>query len=303
MMEIKPFFDERTWTMTYVVHDPETSDAIVVDPVLDYDPNASRTWTESVDEVVRFIREQQLTLRMVLETHAHADHISGAQMLRDAFPGAVVAIGERITDVQKMFKSIFNLPAGFATDGSQFDRLLKAGEEVQVGSLSFTVLPTPGHTPACVSYLFGDAVFTGDALFMPDVGTGRCDFPGGSADDLYHSVTEVIYGLPDQTRVLVGHDYPDNREVAWEATVAEHRAGNVALPASRSREDFVAWRNRRDASLAAPRLLFQSVQVNIDAGQLPDPSDNEIRYLRIPLNVFRPKADREATTTLEEVSK
>ncbi len=289
-MNIETFFDERTWTMTYVVYDAQTRDAVVVDPVLDYEPWSGRTWSESVDRVLAFLRGKELTLHYILETHAHADHLSGSQMIKQAYPDAQVAIGERITTVQKTFKHIFDLPDEFATDGRQFDRLWKEGETVGAGSLQFEVLFTPGHTPACATYRFGDVVFTGDALFMPDMGTGRCDFPAGSADDLYTSVHDRLYALPDDTRVLVGHDYmPGGRPLAWETTIGDSKRANVQLRAETAREDFVKFRTARDASLDAPKLLFQSVQVNVDAGHLPAPHANGIRYLKIPLNVFRPQ--------------
>jgi glyoxylase-like metal-dependent hydrolase (beta-lactamase superfamily II) len=291
-MNIETFYDARTNTLTYVVFDPASKDAVVIDPVLDYDAASSKTWTESVDRVIAFINERRLRVHYVLETHAHADHLSGSQRIKAACPNVQVAIGERITRVQEVFKTVFDLPPDFPTDGRQFDRLLKEGERFSAGTLAFEVLFTPGHTPACASYRIGDAVFTGDALFMPDSGTGRCDFPGGSAEDLYRSLTGRLYALPDDTRVFVGHDYqPGGREVRWQSTIGEQKAHNVALPASRSREDFVAFRSQRDATLNAPRLLFQSVQVNVDAGRLPEAHANELRYLRIPLNAFRP--DRE----------
>lgn len=286
---IEPFYDERTNTLTYVVYDPETRDAVVIDPVLDYEPAASKVWTESVDEVVAFVRKHELTLHWILETHAHADHLSGSQPLKAEFPGARLAVGARITEVQKIFKTVFDLPRDFPTDGRQFDRLLGDGERLEAGSLVAEVIFTPGHTPACVTYRFGDAIFTGDALFMPDAGTGRCDFPGGSAEDLYDSIVGRLYALPDETRVFVGHDYqPGGRDLAFEAPLAEHKAKNVQIPASRRKADFVKFRSDRDATLSTPRLLFQSVQVNVDAGALPQPSDNEVRYLKIPINVFRP---------------
>jgi glyoxylase-like metal-dependent hydrolase (beta-lactamase superfamily II) len=288
--QIKPFFDERTYTLTYVVFDPETRDAVVIDPVLDYEPVGSKIWTESVDDVLEFLKNQELNVHYVLETHAHADHLSGSQWIKEEHPKARSAIGENITVVQDVFKGVFDLPATFATDGSQFDELLTDGQVVHAGSIPIEVIFTPGHTPACATYKVEDSIFTGDALFMPDVGTGRCDFPAGSSTDLYESVTERLYGLPDDTRVFVGHDYPEGRgrEAAWETTIAESKASNVALPAKRDRDDFTAWRDERDSGLAAPRLLFQSVQVNVDAGRLPEPHANEKRYLRIPINVFRP---------------
>ena len=290
-MQIEAFFDQRTYTLSYVVFDPQTRDAVVIDPVLDYDPAASTTWTDSVDRLAAFLQDRRLTPHLILETHAHADHLSGSQTLKELFPATKTAIGARITEVQQLFKKVFDLPASFPTDGRQFDRLLQDEELVSAGSLSFRVINTPGHTPACVSYLFDDALFTGDALFMPDQGTGRCDFPGGSAADLYRSVKK-LYRLPPAVRVYVGHDYqPGGRELRYESTIGEQRESNVSLTATMSEAEFVQTRAERDARLSAPRLLFQSVQVNIDAGALPSPGDNEVRYLRIPINVFRPAND------------
>lgn len=303
-MEIKTFFDTSTSTLTYVVHDPKTRDAVVIDPVLDYEPGASRTDTESVDAVIAFLRDNDLRPHFVLETHAHADHLSGSQRIRDAFPGAAVAIGAEITRVQEVFKQVFDLPADFPTDGSQFDRLLADEERLQAGSLAVDVINTPGHTPACVTFKIGDAVFTGDALFMPDSGTGRCDFPGGSAEQIYDSISRRIYSLPGDTRVFVGHDYqPNGRELAYESTVAEEKQHNVALPAGKDEQEFIDWRQTRDASLAAPKLLFPSVQVNVDAGRLPEPTaSNHIRYLKIPINAFHAaEAAAEADVELREV--
>jgi glyoxylase-like metal-dependent hydrolase (beta-lactamase superfamily II) len=306
-MNVKTFYDDRTSTLTYVVFDEETRDAVIIDPVLDYDPKASKTWTESADEVVEWVQQQDLIPHMILETHAHADHLSGSQYIKKAFPDATLGIGEHITDVQTLFKQVFDLPEDFPTDGRQFDRLFETDEEVDVGSLRFKVLYTPGHTPADVSFLFRgkdgepDAVFTGDALFMPDMGTGRCDFPGGSAEDMYDSITDELYTLPDETRVFVGHDYQpgDRQDVAWESTIGEQKRNNVRLDVETSREEFVTNRQERDASLDAPVLLFQSVQVNVDAGHLPKAHDNEIRYLRIPINVFRPDTEEGETEERE----
>lgn len=289
-MKIKDFFDTRTFTLTYVVYDEATRDAIVIDPVLDYDPVGSRVWTESVDQVIRFLQEENLKLHYVMETHAHADHLSGAQMLKEAFPDAKTAIGERITVVQETFKNYFNLPDDFPTDGSQFDRLLKDGETLEAGSLRIEVIFTPGHTPACATCKIGDALFTGDTMFMPDMGTGRCDFPAGSAHDLYNSITRKLYTMPDETRMFVGHDYqPGGRELAFETTVGEQKRSNVQLRDGMSEAEFTRFRSERDKELAAPKLLFQSVQINIDAGAMPDPAENDKRYLKIPLNVFRPE--------------
>lgn len=301
-MEIKPFFDERTSTMTYTVYDPDSKDAVVIDPVLDYEPVGSKLWTESVDKVITFLKEKSLKLHFILETHAHADHISGAQRLKEAFPDAQIAIGEKITVVQQTFKNYFALPDDFATDGRQFDRLLKDGETVSAGTLKFEVIFTPGHTPACATYKFEDAIFTGDSLFMPDMGTGRCDFPAGSAHDLYDSIIHKIYTLPDTTRVFVGHDYqPGGRALAFETTVGEQKRNNIQLKAGMSEAEFTRFRSERDKQLDAPKLLFQSVQINIDAGAMPDPEDNEKRYLKIPLNVFRPEP-RPEDMELDKVS-
>lgn len=287
MAHIKAFFDPRTFTVTYVVWDPATRDAVVIDPVLDYDPAPSRTWTESVDRVTAFLREQDLALRWVLETHAHADHLSGSQLLRRRFD-AKVAIGEGITIVQDVFRGVFDLGERFATDGSQFDRLLGDGDVLTVGGMRIETIATPGHTPACVTYKIDDALFTGDALFMDDYGTGRCDFPKGSAEDLYDSV-QRLYALPDETRVFVGHDYaPNGREVRWETTIGRSKARNVQLRADTPREQFVRFRKERDATLAAPKLLLPSVQINVDAGRLPPPHADGHRYLQIPLNRLHP---------------
>ena len=299
--KIQPFFDERTYTLTYVVYDEETKDAVVIDPVLDYEPGASAVWTESADMAADFVAEQDLNLHYILETHAHADHLSGARRIKERFPEAKIAIGAKITEVQQLFKEVFNLPDDFPTDGRQFDELLDDEEVIDAGSLQIRTMYTPGHTPACATYVIDDAAFTGDALFMPDFGTGRCDFPGGSAEDMYESVTERIYSLPDDYRTFVGHDYqPGGREVAFEATVAEQKEDNVFLPASRTREEFVQARQERDATLSAPRLLLQSLQVNIDAGNLPEKEDNDKAYLRIPVNVFRPETMDKETLVLEE---
>ncbi|HHZ87500.1 MAG TPA: MBL fold metallo-hydrolase [Chromatiaceae bacterium] len=291
-MQIKTFFDKRTFTLTYVIYDSATQDAVLIDPVLDYDPAASKVWTESVDSAARFIQDQGLTLHFILESHAHADHLSGAQMLKESFPDAKLAVGKNITVVQAMFKTVFGLPDDFPTDGRQFDRLLEDNEIIEAGSLRIKTLFTPGHTPACASYLIDDAVFTGDALFMPDMGTGRCDFPAGSAHDLYHSVTTRLYTLPDSTRVFVGHDYqPGGRELAYETTIAVQKASNIQLAAATDELTFTEFRSTRDKTLAAPRLLFQSVQINIDAGSMPDAETNDKRYLKIPVNIFRPQTE------------
>lgn len=281
-MTVETFFDPRTSTLTYVVFDPATRDAVVIDPVLDYDASTSVVSTDSADRVSEFLRRERLTLRMLLETHAHADHLSGSQVLRARFPGATVAIGERIREVQSVFKGVYALGDEFSPDGRQFDRLLVDGETVTAGSLSIGVIATPGHTPACVSYRIDDAVFTGDALFMPDYGTGRCDFPRGSAESLYRSVTARLYALPDATRVFVGHDYqPGGRPLAYESTIAAEKQGNVQLPAGRSEAEFVGFRRARDAGLAAPKLLHPSLQVNIRGGRLPTAMSDSAPTFRV----------------------
>jgi len=289
-MKIETFHDKSTGTLSYVVYDEVSLDAIVIDPVLDYEPQSSSTATICVDKLLAYLEEKRLNCRMIAETHAHADHLSGAQFVKARHPEAVVAIGKGITRSQAGFKKVLHLPDDFPTDGRQFDRLLQDGETVTLGTLSFEVIATPGHTPGCCSYRFGDRVFTGDALFMPDYGTGRCDFPGGSASDQYDSVTKRLYSLPDDTMTYVGHDYmPGGRELRYSATVAEQKASNVHLRESTSREQFISNKEAADALKSVPRLLFQSVQVNIDAGRLPDPEANAIRYLKIPINIFPPK--------------
>lgn len=294
-MRIHSFFDPATFTLTYVVYDPDSRDAVAIDPVLDFDPLSSQTSLRSVEQVSAFLREQQLTLRQILETHAHADHLTGAQYLKRRF-GAGVVIGERITEVQETFKHVFDLPATFATDGRQFDRLLTDGQGLQAGSLRIEAIATPGHTPACLTYKIGDALFTGDALFMEDYGTGRCDFPRGSAEALYESVHDKLYRQPDDLRVFVGHDYqPGGRALRYETTIGISKRQNIQLRMETTKDQFVSFRNARDKTLAPPRLLFPSVQVNVDAGHLPGPHENGIRYLHIPINLKQPTADDGST--------
>ena len=281
---VKEFFDKATWTLTYVVYDSVTKDAVILDPVWDYDSASSKMATQSIDEVMAYVTQNNLKVHYILETHAHADHVSGSQVLKQRLPQAQVGIGAKITDVQKVFKNVFNLNDKFKTDGSQFDLLLEEGKILKAGSLNIETIYTPGHTPACSSYVIGDAVFTGDALFMPDYGTGRCDFPAGSADELYTSVHEKLYKLPDSKRVFVGHDYmPNGRPLAFESTIGEEKAKNIQLKHETTRGQFVEFRNNRDKNLAAPRLLLPSVQVNIDAGHLPQAEENGTRYLKIPV--------------------
>jgi glyoxylase-like metal-dependent hydrolase (beta-lactamase superfamily II)/rhodanese-related sulfurtransferase len=284
-MQIQGFFDPDTFTITYVVFDADSRDAVVIDPVLDYDVLASRVATRSVERVAAFVRERELRVHYVLETHAHADHLSGSQWLKQHL-GAGIAIGERIREVQETFRDVFDL-RGLASDGSQFDRLLADGDVLTCGALVIETIATPGHTPACVTYKIGDALFTGDALFMHDYGTGRCDFPRGSAEALYDSVTR-LYAFPDATRVFPGHDYqPGGRAVAWETTIGRSKRENPQLRATTTKAEFVAMRTARDRTLQQPRLLYPSVQVNIDAGRLPPPHDNGRRYLMIPISEAR----------------
>ncbi len=282
---VQAFFHPDTWTVTYVVADPATSDAVIIDPVLDYDVLSSQTDTAAADELVRFIRHEGLVPRAILETHAHADHVSAARYLAEVF-GTKVAIGRGITTVQKTFSRVFGFEGRVATDGSQFDLLLDDGQNYHFGSIEMQALATPGHTPACMSFLIGDAVFTGDALFMHDYGTGRTDFPAGSAEQLYDSVHRVLYGLADDTRVFVGHDYqPGGREVAWESSIAREKGENVQLSSATTLDDFVTFRTQRDKKLRPPRLIFQSIQINVFGGALPDEEENGMRYLKIPLNM------------------
>ena len=285
-MQIKHFFDPATWTLTYLVWDEGTGDAVVIDPVWDYNPLSVSFSTQSLDEVLAFAKKKGLKIHYSLETHAHADHISAGALLRDQV-GAKVGIGEAILAVQGLFKGVFNLGDEFKPDGSQFDALMKDGEVLSAGALNIKVLSTPGHTPACVSFQIEDALFVGDLLFMPDSGSGRCDFPAGSANDMYDSVAEKVYTLPDSTRLFVGHDYqPGGREVLCETTVGASKAANTMIPGDISREDFVSRRETRDATLKPPKLIFQSVQLNIRAGKLPPAEDNGRGYIKLPIGLF-----------------
>ena len=280
--EITAFFDEDTFTVTYILADPDTKQCAVIDSVLDYDANMGRTRTDSADKVITHIKEQGLTLVWLLETHVHADHLSGAPYIQQQL-GGKIAIGDQITQVQDIFGNLFNAEEAFSRNGSQFDHLLAANEELKVGNLSMTALHTPGHTPACMSFVVGDACFVGDTLFMPDYGTARCDFPGGDATTLYESMEQIL-SLPDATRLFMCHDYaPGGREYLWESTVAESKATNIHL-AGKTKAEFIDMRTTRDAQLSAPRLLLPSVQVNMRAGHMPPAEDNGIAYIKIPLN-------------------
>ena len=278
-------FDKATWTITYIVHQGKGTACAIIDSVLDYDPKSGRTTTTSAEKVVKYVKEHQLRVEWILETHAHADHVSAAPYLKKHV-GGKIAIGDHITQVQKVFKGIFNLEEGFKQDGSQFDQLLASDEEFKVGELVGKVLFVPGHTPACVAYQFGDAVFVGDTMFMPDVGTARCDFPGGDARSLYAS-TRKILSLPAETRLFMCHDYPPNgREIAFETTVAEQRAKNIHVHDGITETQFVEMRTKRDATLEMPVLILPAVQINIRAGELPPKEANGVSYVKIPLNAL-----------------
>ncbi|MFN3514916.1 MAG: MBL fold metallo-hydrolase [Phenylobacterium sp.] len=283
---VKAFFDEATFTVSYVVRDPGSQAAAVIDSVLDYDPAAGRTGRSSADAVAAYIREEGLEVVWQLETHAHADHFSAAPYLQ-AEVGGQLAIGERIVQVQEVFGKLFNAGTEFARDGRQFDRLFRDGDRFAIGGLQAIALHTPGHTPACMSYVIGDAAFVGDTLFMPDYGTARCDFPGGDAATLYHSVRRLLQ-LPGETRMFLCHDYkaPGRETYAWETTVADQREANVHVREGVSEAEFVALREARDKTLDMPRLILPSIQVNMRAGRLPEPEDNGVRYLKIPLDVL-----------------
>ncbi len=280
---VRGFFDEATFTITYVVSDPHTQRAVIIDPVLDFDPASGRTSTTSADEVIAYVEDNDLGIDWIFETHVHADHLTGAPYLRDRL-GGKTAIGSSVSAVQEVFKGVFNLK-DLATDGSQFDHLLTDGETFAVGDIEGRVLATPGHTPACVTYVIGDAAFVGDTLFMPDFGSARTDFPGGDAQQLYESIRRIL-SLPDDTRLFMCHDYkaPGRDEYAWETSVAEQRASNIHINDSVSKDEFVEFREGRDAQLGMPKLILPSLQINLRAGGLPEPEDNDVRYLKLPLD-------------------
>lgn len=278
---IQAFFDAVTATVTYVVHDG--SACAIIDSVLDYDPKSGRSGTASADRVVDYVREHGLDTQWLLETHAHADHLSAAPYLQRKL-GGVIAIGQSIRTVQGVFKQIFNLEPEFQLDGSQFGRLFADGETFQIGKLEATAIHVPGHTPADMAYLIGDAAFVGDTMFMPDVGTARCDFPGGNAHELYRSIQRLL-SLPGDTRLFMCHDYPPNgRDANWQTSVAEQRNANIHVRDGISEDDFVAMRTRRDATLSMPTLILPAIQVNIRAGHFPPPEENGVRYLKIPVD-------------------
>ena len=284
--DVTAFFDEPTFTVSYVVTDPATKTCAVVDSVLDFDPASGRTNTESADEIVEFIQKNELTVAWILETHVHADHLSAAPYLQEKL-GGKIAIGSEIRTVQDTFGKIFNEGTRFQRDGSQFDKLMVDGDTFRIGTMEARAMHTPGHTPACMTYVVGDAAFVGDTMFMPDYGTARADFPGGDARTLYRSIKKVL-SLPPETRLFMCHDYkaPGRDEYKWETTVAEERAHNVHVHDGVSEDDFVAMREARDATLSMPRLILPSIQINMRAGQMPEPEENGTSYLKLPLNTL-----------------
>ncbi len=283
---IKAFFDEATKTVSYVVSDPETNICAVVDSLLDYDIASGRTHTTSADVLIAFIKRAGLRVEWIIDTHVHADHLTAAPYIK-AQLGGKTAIGEHIVAVQKVFTEIFNEGQHFHTNGAQFDHLFKDGEKYTVGSIDAHAIHTPGHTPACMVHSIGDAAFVGDTLFMPDFGTARCDFPGGDAQQLYQSI-QKIFQLPQNTRLFTCHDYkaPDRAEYAWESTVEEQMTSNVQVRKNITENEFVEMRTARDAKLGMPQLIIPSVQINMRAGNMPEPESNGTRYLKVPLNTL-----------------
>jgi len=283
---VTAFFDPATFTVSYVVREPDGSNCAIIDSVLDYDPAAGRTDTSSADAIIAFVKAENLTVTWILESHVHADHLSAAPYLQQQV-GGKIGIGDQITVVQDTFGKVFNEGTAFQRDGSQFDALFKDGDSVNIGQMRVDVMHTPGHTPACLTYVIGDAAFVGDTLFMPDFGTARCDFPGGSAENLFNSIQKIL-ALPDETRVFVGHDYkaPGRDEFAWETTIGEQKALNIHIGAGKLLEEFVSMRQERDATLGMPRLILPSIQTNMRAGQFPEPENNGVRYLKVPVNTL-----------------
>ena len=281
---VRGFFDSRTFSIQYVVWDPQTKACAIIDPVLDFDEKSGSTTTANADLLLDFVREEGLTVEWILDTHPHADHFSAACYLKEK-TGAPTAIGERVVEVQKLWKDIYNLP-DFPADGSQWDKLFAHGETFQIGSIPSQVLFSPGHTLASITYVIGDAAFVHDTLFMPDSGTARCDFPGGSASRLYNSILEIL-SLPDDTRVFTGHDYqPGGREPLWESTVAEQKATNSHISKCANEAEYIALREARDRTLPMPKLILHALQVNMNGGRLPEPESNGKRYLKLPLDAF-----------------
>ena len=282
--DVTAFFDEATNTISFVVKDPEGTSCAIIDSVLDFDYSSGRTDTKSADEIIAYVQKNNLKVEWILESHVHADHLSAAPYLQEKV-GGKIGIGKNITIVQDTFGKVFNEGTEFQRDGSQFDKLFEEGDSFMIGQLRGDVLHTPGHTPACMTYVIGDAAFVGDTLFMPDFGTARCDFPGGSSETLYQSIQKIL-ALPDETRIFVGHDYkaPGRDEYAWETTVGEQKANNVHVGDGADKDSFVEMRDSRDATLAMPKLIIPSLQVNMRAGQMPEPDDEGDVFLKVPVN-------------------
>ena len=282
--DITSFFDEATNTISYIVCDPNGSSCAIIDSVLDFDFASGRTDTRSADKLINFIKENKLDVQWLLESHVHADHLSAAPYIQMEV-GGKIGIGSHITDVQETFGKIFNEGTEFQRDGSQFDKLFVEGDTFHIGQLRGDVLHTPGHTPACMTYVIGDAAFVGDTLFMPDFGTARCDFPGGSSENLFSSIQKIL-SLPDATRIFVGHDYkaPGREHYAWETTVGEQKKKNIHIKSGKSKEDFVKLRDERDAKLAMPKLIVPSLQINMRAGNMPEPDEQGDVFLKVPIN-------------------
>ncbi len=283
---VTSFFDGTTNNVSHITADPETRCCAIIDPLLDYNSASGRTSTASADKLIDHIQSHSLSVAWIIDTHIHADHISAAHYLKDKL-GGQVATGEHISEVQKVFGNLFGADASFRYDGSQFDHLFTDGEVYRIGNLEGRTLHTPGHTPACMTHVIGDAAFVGDTLFMPDYGTARCDFPGGDASALFHSI-QRIFALPDDTRIFLNHDYlpPDRSEYCWQSSVAQQRRDNVHVRDGMSEDEFVAMRHARDAKLSAPKLMIPSVQVNMRAGEFPPPEANGIRYLKVPVDTL-----------------
>lgn len=284
--DVSGFFDLPTNTISYVVADPATKKCAVIDSLLDFDQASGRTKTDSANKLVEFVRQNDLSCEWIIDTHVHADHLTAAPYIREQL-GGKTAIGDKIPIVQQVFGEVFNEGQSFHTDGSQFDHLFKPGESYRVGTIEARALPTPGHTPACMTHLIGDAMFVGDTLFMPDYGTARCDFPGGDAGTLFDSI-QMLFDFPDDTRMFLCHDYkaPGRDEFTWETTVGEQKRSNIHVKDGTSRDAFIKMRNERDATLAMPKLILPSVQVNMRAGDMPPPEDNGVRYMKIPINAL-----------------
>jgi glyoxylase-like metal-dependent hydrolase (beta-lactamase superfamily II) len=284
--DVKAFFDNATNTVSYVVKDPNSAKCAVIDSVLDFDYASGHTDTKSADEVIAYIKAEGLEPEWLLESHVHADHLSAAPYIQEQV-GGKIGIGDQISVVQNVFGKVFNEGTKFQRDGSQFDKLFKEGDRFKIGDLEVKVLHTPGHTPACLTYVVEDAAFVGDTMFMPDFGTARCDFPGGSAETLYSSIQKIL-SLPDETKIFVGHDYkaPGRDEFAWETTVGEQKAKNIHVAADKDKETFISMRTKRDAELSVPKLIVPAIQVNMRAGQMPEPDANGQVYLKVPVNAL-----------------